>query len=509
MAAYVFESLDLRSPADTFAEIFDGTMSYANLSYLYRDLQCEHFFIQEKPHERPIVPALTPHGFAAWMTHVIRAHPDHEYKRFTDAVLNLPISNADDPKERFPKELSRRLFPALPNTDMQDELEDSIREDKNIKMPRRTATTSSSSTQPPPISETPRRSTTSSTSRPHVPSLSTSTSMPPAASSQSQPQYDSPRKSTSANTAFYDPTSLSNSTEPAAIERERKPYSAQPGIGKVYPHGAPQPQDASYPSTTSSSNPASAPSTAPPTPRGATTPGTGIQRPDIQPRQMSDVPEESPSLSSTKLAGLGRTSSTARHSSSNAGRVGRSSSLAGKGGGGVGGGGGGSGGAGPLSRSESDIPIHPQSQPQSQGQFPPSSYTSGSSNRDPWARAERSRDRDWPSGNATSSGRHDRERSDRNDRNDRDRNSRDRGLDSNRDRERERERDRDTDRSSEEELGRRYSKSSDEAPRERTRRYTSSGGGAGGGSSGAYKAPSRQHSSHEDDYYPRGRRPLG
>jgi hypothetical protein len=87
-------------------------MSHKNLSYLYRDIECEHFFVQEKPQERPTVPALTPAGFATWMTHVIRADPEHEYKRFADAVLNMPISNADDPKERFPKELSRRLFPA-------------------------------------------------------------------------------------------------------------------------------------------------------------------------------------------------------------------------------------------------------------------------------------------------------------------------------------------------------------------------------------------------------------
>lgn len=45
------------------------------------------------------------------MTYNIQAHPTHEFDRLAIAVREMPISNADDRKERLPKALSRRLFP--------------------------------------------------------------------------------------------------------------------------------------------------------------------------------------------------------------------------------------------------------------------------------------------------------------------------------------------------------------------------------------------------------------
>jgi hypothetical protein len=63
---------------------------------------------------------------------------------------------------------------------------------------------------------------------------------------------------------------------------------------------------------------------------------------------------------------------------------------------------------------------------------------------------------------------------------------------------------------SEDELGRRYSRSSDEAQRERVRRYVvpdATGGTGGGGSAQprAYKQPERQQSRTEDEWYARDR----
>jgi hypothetical protein len=78
-------------------------------------MRCQHHLIQEHPAEQPYIPALTPEGFQEWMTAMILAYPDVEYERISRAVLDMPISNADDRKERFPKELPRRMFPHIEN----------------------------------------------------------------------------------------------------------------------------------------------------------------------------------------------------------------------------------------------------------------------------------------------------------------------------------------------------------------------------------------------------------
>ena len=102
----------------THAAIF-GKLSYSSLGRIYRDMRCQHHLIQEHPAEQPYIPALTPEGFQEWMTVMIQAYPEAEYERLARAVLTMPISNADDRKERFPKELPRRLFPATENLQAQ------------------------------------------------------------------------------------------------------------------------------------------------------------------------------------------------------------------------------------------------------------------------------------------------------------------------------------------------------------------------------------------------------
>ena len=90
-------------------------MTMSSISHLYRDLCCQHHFVQNKFDEKPNTPALTPLGFEIWMTNVIRAHPEKEFDRFAKAVMAMPISNADNRKERFPKQLPRKLFPSHAN----------------------------------------------------------------------------------------------------------------------------------------------------------------------------------------------------------------------------------------------------------------------------------------------------------------------------------------------------------------------------------------------------------
>jgi hypothetical protein len=82
-------------------------------------MRCQHHLIQEHPAEAPFIPALTPQGFQEWMTAMIQAYPDTEYERISRAVLDMPVSNADDVKERFPKTIPRRMFPRTENVQAQ------------------------------------------------------------------------------------------------------------------------------------------------------------------------------------------------------------------------------------------------------------------------------------------------------------------------------------------------------------------------------------------------------
>ena len=92
--------------------IFGGSLSTQSISEMYRKLQCQHHLTQDRYDRPPTVPALTPHGFDWFMTCLIQAHPDAGFERMKNAVMHMPISNADDKSERFPKQLPRRLFPA-------------------------------------------------------------------------------------------------------------------------------------------------------------------------------------------------------------------------------------------------------------------------------------------------------------------------------------------------------------------------------------------------------------
>ncbi|EEP81598.1 predicted protein [Uncinocarpus reesii 1704] len=180
-------------------DIFDDRTS--SISRLYRDVQAEHHLVQDRLDERPDIPGLTPRGFERWMRLMIVARPDQEYQRLQRTVLEMPINNPDDPKERFPKELPRRLFPKSPDQDVKEHLERSILTHCHVNVPK---TVDRDQSQP----NTHRRRPTPSIGTP-----------PPNA----DPRLSSP---------FED----DDEDEPAPtrpIERERKPYSVQLG-GKFY-----------------------------------------------------------------------------------------------------------------------------------------------------------------------------------------------------------------------------------------------------------------------------------
>lgn len=202
-------------------DIFDDRTS--SISRLFRDVEAEHHLVQDKLGERPDIPGLTPKGFERWATLMILAHPEREYERLQKAVLNMPISNPDDKKERFPKEIPRRLFPDIGDLNIREEIENQMMKQCGVDLPEITDEERDEATR----SRRSPTSTTSSTERTH----SYERGRPPPA--KSSPPAAKPR----VRTASTSPVMIDDEEETipsAPIERERKPYRATPGGGKVY-----------------------------------------------------------------------------------------------------------------------------------------------------------------------------------------------------------------------------------------------------------------------------------
>lgn len=200
-------------------DIFDDRTS--SISRLFREVKAQHHLVQlDDLKERPDTPGLTPEGFEVWATIMIQAHPEREYERLQKAVLNMPISNPDDKKERFPKEIPRRLFPEVADLKLREEVEEHIMKHCGVDLPRITDEERSQASRPkkpsPSHLETPQsaNSTSGSTER----SRSYERGRPPASASSSS--------------AVIDDEDEPIPSKP--IERERKPYTAHPGGGKKY-----------------------------------------------------------------------------------------------------------------------------------------------------------------------------------------------------------------------------------------------------------------------------------
>lgn len=206
---------------------------------MYRDLECQHHLVQEKYDERPDIPGLTPVGFERWVTLLIQAHPDEEYGRLQKAVLDMPICNPDDRKERFPKELSRRLFPGHEDRKVRERLEDSISEHAAIDIPRRP----NREEPPPPRHDSPlhKSSAAEQNYAPQTHRSSVSFDLPPTNSTTSSnyipSQLERERKpySNIPSESAIDDTNPPTSPPPLnPIERSRQPYTALPGGGKQF-----------------------------------------------------------------------------------------------------------------------------------------------------------------------------------------------------------------------------------------------------------------------------------
>lgn len=192
--------------------IFGASMPHESISVMYRKLLCQHHLVQsqQEVQDAPTVPALTPHGFASFMTCLIQAHPDTEFARLSKAVRDMPISNADDLKERFPKELSRRLLPKTSNVMAEQRLIASLNHEPDLVPLERVI-----NAMPPPPSSAPPSAPPQQTAFPE--------------------RERAPYSKTSSQSNAIDDDDLTETSPPAIpIERERKPYFAKEGSGKQY-----------------------------------------------------------------------------------------------------------------------------------------------------------------------------------------------------------------------------------------------------------------------------------
>ena len=187
--------------------IFDDSQS--SISRMYRSLRIQHHLIQEDDslHERPDIPGLTPRGFERWTTLMILAHPDEEFERFQKAAVNMPINNPEDKKERFPKDISRRLFPKREKMEIRDHLIDAMEQHAKITVERPQDVPSPRAVERPEDPHTPRAE---------------------------HQQHHQRRGSHSSHQSFGDASVTSEPIYvPGNLERERKPYSRIPNESAI------------------------------------------------------------------------------------------------------------------------------------------------------------------------------------------------------------------------------------------------------------------------------------
>jgi len=241
-----YEDTKLSTELYPWNRVFDDWTS--SISRLFREFEAQHHLVQDRPQKRPNIPGLTPQGFEKWATVLLRAHPDHEFERLAKTALHMPISNPDDRRERFPKEISRRLFPKESDTGIVSKLQRAINVHCGVNVERRRDSTVESDQQPHTSSRAndPAQPLPIKTTRPRArrqDSLLTPVApvapATPVASRTSPPLsslgIDHGRKPyTTAPSEAAISEDGDDVPTPQPIERERKPYVAQPGGGKNY-----------------------------------------------------------------------------------------------------------------------------------------------------------------------------------------------------------------------------------------------------------------------------------
>lgn len=232
-----YEDTKLPNELYPWQVVFDDRTS--SISRLYREVEAQHHLVQENLDERPDIPGLTPLGFERWATLLLLAHPDLEFARLQKTALDMPISNPDDMKERFPKEISRRLFPLHEDPGIVDKIQKAMVTNCNIFVPSKQNNASNSDRRPSRTGyRPPEAAQISPTYPPPPPKSSQEPIVTPAASRAHANAFAERERNPYSNTpseAAVDTTDEEdNLPTPQPIERERKPYVAAPGGGKTY-----------------------------------------------------------------------------------------------------------------------------------------------------------------------------------------------------------------------------------------------------------------------------------
>ena len=226
-----YEETKLSSELYPWNVIYDDRTS--SISRMLREVECQHHLVQEKLNERPDLPGLTPQGFETWATMLIKAHPDQEYERLSKTIFDMPINNADNRKERLPKEISRRMFPKDSDMAIVNKLQSVMAVHCNVKFPPRQDSTAS-------ITGSQSAAATDATSLPSLSKVSSGRDEPTLTPVTSRPDHSFNSSNAYQPPAVSDPIppsvieSEDDITTPQPIERERKPYVAQAGAGKTY-----------------------------------------------------------------------------------------------------------------------------------------------------------------------------------------------------------------------------------------------------------------------------------
>lgn len=226
--------------------VFDDRTS--SISRMLRELEIQHHLVQDKLSERPDIPGITPHGFSAWAIMLIKAHPEQEFERLAKTAVDMPISNPDDKKERFPKELTRRLFPKQADESVVAALQKAMSVHCNVKFKPRNENTAGVGRS---------EDTTPRTSRESVEPSKADATITPVTSNGSNTSHQRTEKAesiTSEPPVFIE-SEDENTPTPQPIERERKPYVANVGGGKTYDSTAPNGVDSRPPPSGTANEP--------------------------------------------------------------------------------------------------------------------------------------------------------------------------------------------------------------------------------------------------------------
>jgi hypothetical protein len=253
-----YEETKLSNELYPWKVVFDDRTS--SISRMFRDVECQHHLVQEKVNERPDLPGLTPQGFENWATLLLKAHPDQEFERLAKTALDMPISNPDEKKERFPKELSRRLFPTHGDTEVSYKLQKAMSVHCNVNFTSRNSSTASN----PPLSTSSiaddASSRTAVRTSPEKQDATLNAPLSSMTSSVSSIERERKPYGGSQPAESVNGDSIENTEDvptPQPIERERKPYVAVAGRGKNYdivdkPNYVPEPKPSVAPSSKAS-----------------------------------------------------------------------------------------------------------------------------------------------------------------------------------------------------------------------------------------------------------------